>query len=106
MFYFWLFIVAGLLPACFILSSRINDGVIIKSGLILVSIGFFGVASAIYEDLHTINPFITSWIGFCIVTLGFLMRVATNKSRRLTDWLNIEKPKPKNGRRANETQTY
>jgi len=90
-----------MLPTYFVLSSKVNDGIIIKIGLILMSIGFFGAASASYEDCDIVNPCIASAIGFFIVFAGVALRIGSEKFKRITDWLHVEKPNPRIERRGN-----
>jgi len=101
MFSILFFLVAGFIPMYFVLSSKINDGIIIKIGLMMMSIGFLGAAGASYEDCDLLNPCITSIVGFFIVFGGVALRIGSEKFKRITDWLHVEKPNPRIERRGN-----
>jgi len=101
MFSFWFFMFVGALTFYLAMSPRINDGLIIKSGLILMAIGFFGAAGATYEDCDMFRPCMISVIGFFVVFGGVALRISSEKFKRITDWLHIEKPQPHIDRRVN-----
>lgn len=82
------FCVSGL-----ILSDRIKDGIIIKSGLILVAIGFVGASSAVLDTPLNYLPAVRMiGIGICVCMLGLFVRgrVTQDKCRRVSDWLENE----------------
>jgi len=87
--FFW---VAFALAAYLVMSPSINDGIIIKSGLILMALGFLGAAAGLREGCDIVNQYIVASIGVFIVLLGFAIRIASAKAKRLTDWLNICRP--------------
>jgi len=100
MFSFWFFIVAGAIPFYFVLSSKVNDGLIIKLGFIFMSIGFFGAAGAINDDCDLINPCIMSAGGVFIVMLGVALRIYSAKFKIITDWVILTKRQKTPERRA------
>ena len=73
-----------------IMSDRVKDGVVVKAGLILIAIGFFGGGCVIYEGQTSLATkailFIGTGILICVGGMFYRGWVATEKRRRFSDW--------------------
>lgn len=86
--------VLALLTAWAVLSPRINDGVMIKAGLIFMALGFSATAVALADgqtcsDLHVLGRAeLLTHTGLLVVGLGFAWRIrdGRRRCRRVTDW--------------------
>jgi len=88
--------------AVLVMSPRIKDGVIIKFGLIAMTLGFFFRCAGIFDGLiygldrmdvvylSRSNAVING--GLIVVVIGYLVRTkaGAKKQRRRTDWMDIE----------------
>lgn len=81
-----------------VLSRRVHDGVVIKLGLILLSLGFGGHAWALWDGLDMTDvvamaraQLLINAGGF-VVGLGWAIRTAGGKRprRRSTDWAELD----------------
>jgi len=98
---FVFFMMAGAIPFFLVLSSKVNDGLIIKLGFICMALGFFGAAGAVYDNCDLLNPCITAVIGFFIVMFGIAWKICSSRFKRITDWLHIDKQHRATERRVN-----
>jgi hypothetical protein len=80
-----------------VIDNRIKDGVLIKTGLILLSIGLFGVSMTLYEEhiydkLQAIERSILLINIGCLVAIGGVALrffVGKKPARRVTDWADL-----------------
>jgi hypothetical protein len=83
------YLVIALSVAGLVLWQRIKDGVIIKFGLILISIGFMGAASLLFDGHVDVQPalYLIGW-GAVACMLGILIRgfCTGGRCRRFEDW--------------------
>jgi hypothetical protein len=74
-----------------IMSDRVKDGVVVKAGLILIAIGFFGGGCVIYDghDSLAIRAILFIGTGVLICVGGVFYRgwLANEKRRRFSDWI-------------------
>lgn len=83
------FLVVAVLVGLMILSERIKDGVIIKAGLICVSVGFMGAASLLYAGESNLIPalhMISTGITFIIFGAAVRGIMTKGQCRRIADW--------------------
>ncbi len=79
-----------------VLSPRVRDGIVIKSGLICLSVGFLS-AFLIYEqhprqhDRAIDAVHLLIYIGFLICVFGYWLRTRKGLNRRLQDWVDLNK---------------
>jgi len=83
-----------------IVSTRVRDGIVIKTGLMFMTFGFFGAAMTILSD----DPndalamgHAAVHIGLLICVLGYLLRTRRKKGeqRRISDWADLTRtPEP------------
>lgn len=86
--------VLALATAWAVLNPRINDGVVIKAGLIFMALGFSATAVALADgqtcsDLHVLGRAeLLIHSGLLVVGLGFAWRIrdGRRRRRRVTDW--------------------
>lgn len=84
------FLIIALAVAALILSKRIKDGIVIKAGLILVSLGFFGASNVVLDTPHDLLPAMhLIGVGAIVCMLGILIRglITGGKCRRVADWI-------------------
>lgn len=85
-----------------IMTDRVRDGIVIKSGLILMALGFFGNACL---QMNGVAPDDTRGLANCqmlinagllIVAVGWLWRTNGGKEyrRRTTDWAVLDEAAP------------
>lgn len=77
-----------------ILSTRVHDGIVIKTGLCAMAVGFGSLALRMLEQstygiersLVLINA------GIAVVIIGYLLRKARqgHRLRRVTDWADLD----------------
>lgn len=85
------FLFVAVLVGLMVLSERIKDGVIIKSGLICVSVGFMGASSLLYDGEENLLPALHMiGIGVFVVIFGAGVRALIYKGqcRRIADWFD------------------
>jgi hypothetical protein len=73
-----------------IMSERFKDGVIIKSGMILVALGYVGAASLISEgETDMMRPLYCIGLGVLICIIGLALRAyyTNGMCRRFSDWM-------------------
>ena len=86
-----------------IMSHRVRDGVVIKFGLICMSLGFLGAwgismqtkAEMNTDGLEAVHTLI--YIGLIICIVGYLLRrhkamratQGASKARRISDWMDL-----------------
>lgn len=79
-----------------VMSHRVRDGVVVKSGLILVAVGFIGAAlvaldSGDHNSLASAHALV--YVGLLVCALGYLLRSRRHRtrrtSRRLSDWVDL-----------------
>jgi hypothetical protein len=78
-----------------ILSPRVQDGVVIKVGLIAMAMGFGSLALRLIDksnsmcDPHWQRSILLVNFGIATVVMGYLLRraMAHHQLRRLSDWL-------------------
>lgn len=79
-----------------IMSQRVRDGVIVKSGLICVAIGFIGAAlvsidNGDHNSLATAHALV--FVGLLICAVGYLLRTHRSRRRgtmrRVSDWVDL-----------------
>lgn len=83
------FLVVAFFVGLMVLSERIKDGVIIKTGLICVSVGFIGAASVLCSGETNLLPALHMIsIGVLIVIFGAFVRgiITKGQCRRIADW--------------------
>ena len=90
-FNIWMSLLLGGIVGTLIMSPHFKDGVIIKIGLTICSLGFFGmflsqIDSRDSEALRMANAMVH--LGVLICGIGYLYRVFKHKhkNRRLSDW--------------------
>lgn len=81
-----------------IMSDRVNDGVVVKTGLILVFLGFFGGGCVIYQGDNGLatRAILCIGTGILICVGGIFVRswVAPRQWRRFSDWIKHEPNTP------------
>ena len=85
-FCFTVFIVIGWM----IMSDQIMDGIIVKAGLICVSLGFFGCAAILHDQRTDLLPGVQLiGLGILICSLGVYVRarMTGGKCNRGSDWI-------------------
>ena len=87
------------MAAYLVMSPIVNDGILIKSGLILTALGFLGSAIAEREGSLIANQHCAIVAGALIICVGIVFRFMQNKYKRVTDWLEIKNNKPQYDRR-------
>ena len=87
------------LAACWaVLSPAVDDGVLVKLGLIGISLGFFGAgmvlaATGDQPGMRGINrSLLLVHVGIIVVMLGYSVRARRHrtKRRRKTDWASLD----------------
>lgn len=86
-------VVGGLMLSWAILSRRVNDGVVIKAGLIMMILAFFLAAHfiSIGELEKLMRPLALLHLGIMVVAVGWFIRARPKYSgpnRRKTDWVS------------------
>lgn len=84
-----------------VLSPRVHDGVIIKTGLISMALGFGSIAVRMLDGLggddalHIARSILLVTAGVAVVILGYVWRVARagQPQRRITDWADLDEAK-------------
>ena len=97
----FVFLLAFLVCSYFVISPKINDGLMLKLGFILMSIGFLGVAMATIDECDIENPVITVFVGLFVSMLAIVIKIRSSKFRRITDWLHLDKQHKATERRVN-----
>lgn len=77
-----------------IMSTRVRDGIVVKTGLGFLALGFFGAAATgLSRDPLQALVFarVLVHIGLLICVVGYLMRTRRKKTeqRRVSDWANL-----------------
>jgi hypothetical protein len=88
-----------------ILHPSVNDGIVIKFGLILLTVGFGTLAYKLSGmcDLYDVQSLEKALLlvhtGAIVLVIGYLLRVlkAGHKMQRLTDWLGPQVSGQKDG---------
>lgn len=86
------FFIVGLAIAGLVISPKINDGVILKVGMVLCSLGFMGASMIAAErGGGYLNCMYLIGLGVLVCVLGFLYRCVgpSCKKRRASDWLKL-----------------
>lgn len=83
----------SLLAGSAIMSKRVQDGIVIKIGLALISLGFMAVVFLALEprraqQLAAAHAMVH--LGMLICAGGYLFRSRRGKARRLSDWVRSE----------------
>lgn len=81
-----------------VLSPRVHDGIVIKSGLICMALGFGSIAVRMLDGLraeeavHVARSILLVNAGVAVVIIGYLLRRAraSHPVRRLTDWASLD----------------
>lgn len=78
-----------------ILSHRVHDGVVVKFGLICLSLGFLGafliyLEGAHHHDQAMDNVHALIYIGLLICCFGYWLRTKEGLNRRIKDWIDTE----------------
>jgi hypothetical protein len=87
---FFLLIVA-IAVAGMVLSHRIKDGVVVKFGLILISVGLMGAAGMLSDhrtDFLSALNLIACGVAVCIAGAWLRGLLTRGKCRRLSDWVD------------------
>ncbi len=87
----YVFFLTAVAVSWVILNPLTKDGVIIKSGLILMAIGLFGSAICTVEGSDIDHSSIVTLVGSVVVILGMLYRVFSGKYKRRSDWLSVSR---------------
>lgn len=93
--------VLALLLSGMVLSNRVNDGVVIKAGLIAMALGFGAIAlcfadgSSVGDGQRLAPALLLVNIGIGVVIAGYLWRTyrAGHPLARRTDWTPLEESK-------------
>jgi uncharacterized membrane protein len=80
-----------------VLSRGTQDGLIIKVGLVLMSLGFLAVSCLLLQrqTMDAFQPILRAGVlihaGLVVVVVGWALRVRTghSKLRRYADWVNL-----------------
>lgn len=95
----WASLALALLTGWAVMSRRVRDGVIIKAGLICLSVGFL-CAGMVYlqtpnqHDRRIDAVHLLMYIGLLICLAGYYLRTRRGLNRRLGDWIDLQ---PKDG---------
>jgi len=80
----------SLLSGWAIMSQRVRDGIVIKIGLALISLGFMAVVF-LADESHRAQQLAAAHamvhLGLLICAGGYLFRARKGKVRRLSDWV-------------------
>lgn len=86
-------LILSLLSGWAILSSRVRDGIIIKTGLSCLSVGFLGIFFLYFEPGGA-QAFGAAYalvdVGLLICAVGYLLRIRNRhrgSHRRASDWI-------------------
>jgi hypothetical protein len=88
-----------------ILHPSVNDGIVIKFGLILLTVGFGTMAYKLSGmcDLYDVQSLektlLIIHLGALVLVVGYLLRVlkAGHKMQRVSDWFSPQVPRRKDG---------
>lgn len=76
-----------------VMSPRIHDGLVIKAGLILMSLGLALLSFSLADAAEVARPYIVAGslvlVGLLVVVVGAALRVMNTpprRRRRVTDW--------------------
>lgn len=96
-FDFFAAIMLALIASWAVMSPRVQDGVIIKLGLIFVALGAGGLASALYDGLDSTDIHVLSHatlmlnVGLLVIVIGAVARLRSpGKKRRVSDWIPLD----------------
>lgn len=85
-----------------ILHPGVKDGIVVKSGLIVLATGFGSLAfkffsGLYYEEIHgLLKALLLVHVGACILFFGYFLRTSNkgHKMRRSTDWAELDELPP------------
>lgn len=79
-----------------VMSPRVHDGLVIKGGLILMSLGLALVSFALAEADGSVKPFVAAGTltlaGMLVIVAGAALRMVrkpVKRRRRVTDWADL-----------------
>lgn len=92
----------GLVLLWLILTPKVDDGVIIKLGMIVAMLGFLALGWKMFEGIEPSEIRGVEWgvlminVGVLIVVFGYVRRKATRGHRmlRLSDWAALQDTRP------------
>lgn len=73
-----------------IISPSINDGIIIKLGLMCIAIGLLALLGSTEDSRAIENQALTICIGVLVVLLGIGLKIVVGKFRRMSDWFKVD----------------
>lgn len=98
MFNVFFFFFLSFCVSVLIMSNRIKDGIVVKSGMILIAVGFFGAGAILVDQrIDLLAPLRLIGYGSIICLLGIFFRghCDNGKCRRVSDWFEHQTtPRP------------
>ena len=93
-----MYAVLSLAAAAAVLASQVRDGVVVKLGLIFLSLGFGFKVVVLFDGLQLVDAVLLTRanalvnVGALIVALGYVLRsrAAHRKQRRSSDWVHLD----------------
>lgn len=78
-----------------VMSNKVKDGVVVKIGLVCLSLGFFGAFAVYFENPNDHDRAIDAvhaliYIGVAVCIFGYWLRTRSGLNRRIEDWLQTE----------------
>jgi membrane-bound ClpP family serine protease len=74
-----------------IMSESFKDGIIVKTGLILIALGYIGIVSQIYQgNMNLLKSVHCIGFGILVCIFGVFIRgyIRNDKQRRISDYLD------------------